>query len=1662
MGRALAAAVGLSLCLHALVEAQQAASNINVLPVVVNPADPNAYLKGDLYLQRQVEPSIAASTRNPQTLLAFFNDYRAVDIAGDIGMGETENGAGALAWLSPIRKAVAWAFRRPPARARVAAPAAAAEAWVGFTRSYDGGLTWSGAFLPGALFDSSPASLASPVYGLEAATDPVVSAAPCGRFYVVFLAFTRGGQSKMAVARFEDRNNVEGGDGVRYDGTTVIETGNNATHGYFLDKPFLLVDPSRTGSADPCAHNVYVSYTTFNGLEKDGKFKSKVTFARSTNGGASFTTTKLNMPFNQNQGTALGVDPRAGTPATTGGGTVYLIWRHFIAPDTMLVHKSTDYGATFRGSPVQITAGAPLADLQKFDQPTQTTATHPPSQLTFRSNAFPTLTVSATGAVFAAWQERVDIAPNSLTFGMPAPNGSPRIVLMRSTDGGSTWTDRSGTPGMRRAVDFADRDVVAPAAGEGYLPQLRPSGPQVMPRLIFGGGRLMLVYYESRGFVRQFPFEQIQLADITDNYIAGIDRMLDMRAALLDPGTGGLVGSAQVSRYPIKPWANLTDGEGLDDVMPVNAPCAPDFPAADGATLPPCVRRVSRSNLPQSGSGTAPFIGDYADATAAVQFVPNDTGTGWRWATDPADVPHPGFHVVFADNRNLIPPTLPADVQDWERYRFYAPPGIGGSCLNAGSRNTDILTSRVNGNVVVSAATTYKQLGTIQRAFPVTVANPTRDMRFYRVTFATPQMGGVASFSQTDEAVDQADIQVFPASSVTLVTYVEPDAPGAVTVLVQEIDALDGTVVSPGASGRATFNADGSNPLVTNGTIDTTETHESSVGAPLYQNPFYQNPLYQNPLYQNPLYQNPLYQNSTIYDVQQVTWSVQNAGNTASSYLALVHIDNAAAYTNDYVFLLTVSKAASVGVLQGCDSANLAHEQIISSTILNPLYQNPLYQNPLYQNPLYQNPLYQNPLYQNATFSVAPADGATGGGSHDGTTHAKKTPDSVQVTLTAFRISENPVLVFDPDVSPPSVAVHAQSLNNVNGELIEPPPAFLGSDLVFASAPPSATPAVVQAGGQVSFPSGSWTLKNTGNTIATPVAGEIQNAIYLSTDATITKDDLLLGFATTAPLAPGEERILPPVVATIPPGTPAGQYYIGLYLDEPLAVSELSEVNNTVSALITVAAPNSAPVAASQSVSTAEDTAASITLGATDANDDPLTFVIVSAPAHGTLSGTGPALTYTPGANFNGADSFTFRVNDGSVDSELATVSITVTSVNDAPVASDGALAVVEDAPAAGTLAAADVEGDALTYSLVSQAAKGTVAIVNALSGAFTYTPQPNAYGADSFTFRASDGAALSAVATVHVAIAPQNDGPAAAGQVVAAVEDTPRAITLTASDVDGDTLVFTILQPPASGVLSGSGPSLVYTPALNFNGADAFTYSVSDGALVSGPAIVSISVAPVNDAPVAAPDTASVLQNAGSVTVPVLANDTDVDGNPLAVTGVTQAPGGTVTFTASSVTFAPALNFAGPSTFSYTVSDGSGGTAVGSVTVTVQDDVADYGFIGLQSPWKATPAYSVKVGSAAPLVWQYTNASGLVVPSSIALPEVRIKGPFACQSGETQSTVEVVAYPGNSGFQYFTNTNTWQFNWQTTGLAVGCYNVRIFSEQTRQINGPFLVRLVK
>jgi VCBS repeat-containing protein len=325
---------------------------------------------------------------------------------------------------------------------------------------------------------------------------------------------------------------------------------------------------------------------------------------------------------------------------------------------------------------------------------------------------------------------------------------------------------------------------------------------------------------------------------------------------------------------------------------------------------------------------------------------------------------------------------------------------------------------------------------------------------------------------------------------------------------------------------------------------------------------------------------------------------------------------------------------------------------------------------------------------------------------------------------------------------------------------------------------------------------------------------------------------------------------------------------------------------------ITVRPVNDAPVAGDGAVTTAEDVAVPVLLSATDADGDPLSYLIVFGPSHGSLGGVAPNLTYTPAADYHGSDAVIFAASDGPASSNTATISITVDPANDAPVGVGDvygtgqgvALAVVAPGVVGND---ADADGDALSAVLVTGPAQAA-SFALAADGSFAYTPQPGFSGTDGFTYRASDGALTSAPVTVAINVQAGNTAPVANDGTVTTGEETPVAVTLTGSDADGDALSFAIATPPAHGTLVGTPPNLTYVPAVDYAGADGFTFTVSDGVATSAAATVSITVSPANDPPAVDAATFSVAENSanGTVVGSVTFSDPDAgQGHSFAIT---------------------------------------------------------------------------------------------------------------------------------------------------------------------------------
>ena len=358
---------------------------------------------------------------------------------------------------------------------------------------------------------------------------------------------------------------------------------------------------------------------------------------------------------------------------------------------------------------------------------------------------------------------------------------------------------------------------------------------------------------------------------------------------------------------------------------------------------------------------------------------------------------------------------------------------------------------------------------------------------------------------------------------------------------------------------------------------------------------------------------------------------------------------------------------------------------------------------------------------------------------------------------------------------------------------------------------------------------------------------------------------------------------------------------------------------------------NHPPVAANQAVTTSEDTAKAIILSATDPDGQTLTYSVVSQPAHGSLNGTPPQLTYTPTHGYYGADSFTFKANDGQADSNIATVSITVTHVNHAPVANAQSRTLDQGASTAITLTGSDADNDPLTFRTTSSPAHG------ALSGTspnLTYTPAQNFYGTDSFTFVANDGAVDSPPATVSITVNHVNHPPVAAGQSVQTNEDTAAAILLSAADVDSDPLTYSVLTSPTHGTLSGAAPSLTYTPAAHFFGSDSFTFRANDGSANSNTATVQITVVHVNHPPTANGQNISLDED---TTAAISLTGNDPDGDAITFSIVVQPAHGTLTGSAPNVVYTPAPDYFGTDSFAFRTNDGSANSQNGVVNITVR-----------------------------------------------------------------------------------------------------------------------------
>ncbi|NVC63650.1 tandem-95 repeat protein [Vibrio sp. 05-20-BW147] len=425
-------------------------------------------------------------------------------------------------------------------------------------------------------------------------------------------------------------------------------------------------------------------------------------------------------------------------------------------------------------------------------------------------------------------------------------------------------------------------------------------------------------------------------------------------------------------------------------------------------------------------------------------------------------------------------------------------------------------------------------------------------------------------------------------------------------------------------------------------------------------------------------------------------------------------------------------------------------------------------------------------------------------------------------------------------------------------------------------------------------------------------------------------------------------------------------------------VTSLQEGTLTVSVVVTDAAGNAsdavtdtvtkrydvAPTVVDDSFSTEEDTAKQFDLLANDSdiNDDMVasSATVKTQPSKGQVSISNGVVTYTPNSNETGTDTFTYTVKDALLqESQEATVTVTISAINDAPVAKALTITTDEDTASAALSVRSqttDVEDGIPTgdLALVSLPQKGQVT-VDQTAGTFVYTPNANENGSDSFTYTIADSeGSVSLAATVSVNIGSVNDAPVASADTLTFDEDVTSTLDVLSNDSDIEDGAFTASSITLQDLGQGEGVysfatvsvnadgTLNIVPAANVNGQHRFTYTLTDSSqAVSESATITLNIMPVNDAPVAVDNSAQLLEE-GSFEVNVLGNDSDVDtGDSFDLTSVNvvdQPAHGSVSVTASgAIIYRPEENYFGEDSFTYTVADVAGAVSnVATVTMTV------------------------------------------------------------------------------------------------------------------------------
>ncbi len=977
--------------------AQVAGQNINMVSGTTFPG-------GDPFLQRQNEPSVAVSSRNPRHLLAGANDYRAVDIP----------------------------FPTPNSPET-------GDAWLGVFKSLDGGITWRSTLLPGYP-QQNPRT--GPLSAFTTAADPVVRAGTNGLFYYSGIAFNRTTKDgAVFVSRFMDLNNKENGDPtldqdpIRYIDTKIVDTA--APSAPFIDKPWIAVDkprlldgvcnltvpqprpgnPAATVQQTVPAGAVYAAWTEVTG--GGSTLTTNVFFSASSDCGGTWSQpVRINGTNKVNQGASIAIDPAT--------GVIYVVWRRFASgsqTDAIMVTRSLR-GRLFSTPSVVVSLPAynpanPTGP-SFFDQGTTADS--------FRTNAYPTISIDRRpdagsedddepdtstyrGRVFVAWSQR----------GV-GPGGDARVVLSVSTDGGSTWS-------APKPVDNS------PLTDDAVPGNSFSRGHQFMPQMTVTADKITLIYYDAR-LDHTFGLFSPRSTPLTPDPVTG-KLYLETRALkgeLLDVGGAAMVFTPFFVETGMTQWRHTLDLR----VAQADSAVSPVFTSArlsqyifgtrgdETGTISTLQQlQINPPNLKLFQDGSVPFLGDYIDVAGPTFLPPRAPGRRWRFNSLPGT--SPVFLASWTSNQDVRPPLD----GNWANY---APPGSttnGGTSVfngaprppcqpgNEGMRNQNIYAARISQGLAVASVQNAKPLSsTLQRALSLSVENLTPVSRTFRLTITGQPIGGRASFvpapnplpNPLPAATTALDVVIPAYSSVARSVYALSTNPSAlIEVDVAEVNGPPGgSLKAGGLTGFVIFNTDPSAPSLidpdgsTGPSVTTVEIYNPNVSNPNVSNPNVSNPNVSNPNVSNPNVSNPNVSNPNVSNpnvsnadlanpnvsnpnvsnpnvsnpnvsnpnvsnpnvsnapVSDATYTVTNEGNTASTY----RVQLAGTNPTSTPLQIIVSKPYGSPTSLDCVLFEQQHNVPISS-VVNPSFIIP-------GSP--PDPGITNPSDGNATFVLGPGE----------------------------------------------------------------------------------------------------------------------------------------------------------------------------------------------------------------------------------------------------------------------------------------------------------------------------------------------------------------------------------------------------------------------------------------------------------------------------------------------------------------------------------------------------------------------------------------------------------------------------------------------------------------------------------------------------------------